>query len=337
MGFHYLERMATVSEFFEKKGMPAEKPDAVYLLDAFVPIIINGQIEPMSIEDYRLGLIKSARQQISKYDGRADIKVAIEELENFTPAITLRSMPDTHHRIGEVLKTMHVYGQDHFGHVGIPTDRKETISHMLIDVPTSMGDTLANLIAEGVLHDNPHSLNWILRKEPTLVDYDSVHGEPLGLGDKPITMEGVRRDVLQSRMTILRLTADLMSGAGLITVDVTDPESPYISSECVEPLVNACLYSQGSFNASFLGTINDRGATVEGIPIIDIFKKEAVNPIFSFQTSGYTLLMDFMKKNIKPEMRDCIVPLITKHIRQSRSKLAPKASDRQIEDTAYFI
>ncbi len=202
MNLAYMPRMVSASKYLGEIGLKTEEPDALYAFDKLVPVVIDKQIEIIPIAEYRETIVAEARKVLAKKPLHARFGYR-SELETFTPAVLVRSMPETCRRLGELPSRKYLEG------LGIiKSNKTASMDYLTAKLPKSMAEVLATMHANEVAHGYPTEINWLMKPFPSLVDLDSVSGRPLGLGDSVISPKHVERDL---RVTGIALTETIQN------------------------------------------------------------------------------------------------------------------------------
>lgn len=200
-----IRRVLRVSRLLRSKGIGTE-----YLLGLAEPkeypwpvIDDMGYVEPLPLPEYKRRLVEQYWKQLPKAERTAEAWVELSsKFESMTFYVSARAM-DTSYRLDDVVKSRSVqksvfaYAD---GHLLADNDEKigdgfESLAKYLklVFIPRASAN-LARLHSLSLAHRYPNGMN--VTALGSIVDLDSVHGEPLDLGDEPITASDLARDLL---------------------------------------------------------------------------------------------------------------------------------------------
>ena len=184
-------------------------------LDPETGTSIEGEYEYVTQPEFKRRLLQDHWKKIADQPGAADefkkVRNAIEGMSYF---FALRAMAvgtrikdlvvrDKQTFLGEMEKVF-AYFNARVAHVkkdGTPRELysvhndKHIRNYLYMTLPTLIGGNLGRMHRIGLAHTFPYLGN--INAHGALVDLDSVRGEPLGLGDKPVTEEDFQRDIDQ--------------------------------------------------------------------------------------------------------------------------------------------
>jgi hypothetical protein len=197
-----LLRVVTSSRLLRENGIPTE-----WLVSVVEPSVLPYGTELLSQHEYKKKLLASTLGAWTVTEV-AEIAEAIAPMTFFVTArcmeindrpvdfIQDKTDEDTRRRLQKIFtvyKTLHQQDSDYRDlHAESDEDCLYYFSQLL---PRMQGTNLARLHNMKLVHKFPVPGNTTALGG--IIDLDSIHGEPLGIGDAPITFDDIRRDLKQ--------------------------------------------------------------------------------------------------------------------------------------------
>ena len=222
-----IERILRASALLRQSGISTEyivglaEPKEFFLRHNGMPI----QSDSATLREYKQYLVnqqwRSLQEQDRTFEAYEDIA---KRLDRSTYYISMRAC-DTPYRFDDALNNQqarkHVFElvQELHGEtldVGSSVDWETYITKYFL--PAAVGN-MAKLHSLGLAHRYPNGMN--ITALGGIVDLDSVHGEALELGDEPIDMRDVARDIAMLGETSDRTVASMINKTmGMFATDV---------------------------------------------------------------------------------------------------------------------
>ncbi|MGZ6004635.1 MAG: hypothetical protein ACXWLH_00630 [Candidatus Saccharimonadales bacterium] len=184
-----------------------------------------GGFRPNDLVAYKDRLVNNAWMSTIDEDKTTEKYVEITKaFERKTYYISLRAMDtsirlgDIHHvgdkgpaynHIFELINNLGIHPESGPLNNQTATRFLELSRYMEGVVAPRLAKNLATMHAHGLAHRFPNAMN--ITALGSIVDLDSVHGEPLGLGDEPISSEDIAIDITQAMDSLTDYPEDLRS------------------------------------------------------------------------------------------------------------------------------